>query len=97
MPRLSLLSRFALVSLVLVIGLGALMAQQLASMISQRALRSATDAAVLTTTIAVQPLLTSEDLAEGIPEAKVAALDRAVAGSRGGHGDRAHQDLARGR
>ncbi|MCY7373093.1 MAG: bifunctional diguanylate cyclase/phosphodiesterase [Spirochaetaceae bacterium] len=84
MPRLSLLSRFALVSLVLVVGLGAVMAQQLASMISQRALRSATDAAVLTTTIAVQPLLTSQDLAEAIPEAKVAALDRAVAGSRDG-------------
>jgi len=81
-PRLSLLSRFAFVSLVLVVGLGVLMAQQLASMISQRALRSATDAAVLTTTIAIQPLLTARDLADGIPAAKVAALDRAVAGSR---------------
>ena len=53
-------------------------------MISARGLESATDAAVLTTTIAMQPLLSPDDLADGLPPAKVAALDRAVRGSRGG-------------
>ena len=49
----SLLVRFAVVSLVLVVLLGVLMAKLLASMIAARGLQSATDAAVLTTTIAV--------------------------------------------
>jgi diguanylate cyclase (GGDEF)-like protein len=82
-PRLSLLQRFAGVSLVLVVVLGVLMAQLLATMVSRRALHSATDAAVLMTTVAIQPLLTTDDLANGLPAEKVAALDRAVAGSRG--------------
>jgi diguanylate cyclase (GGDEF)-like protein len=83
MRRMSLLQRFAAVSVLLVVALGGLMAAQLASMISDRALRSATDSAVLTTTIAIQPQLTAADIANGIPPAKKAALDRAVAGSRG--------------
>ena len=83
MRRLSLLQRFAAVSLVLVVVLGVLMAQLLASMISKRALQSATDAAVLTTAVAIQPLLTPEDLVDGLPPAKVAALDRAVSGAGG--------------
>jgi len=83
MRRLSLLQRFAAVSLVLVVILGILMAQLLASMISKRALQSATDAAVLTTAVAIQPLLTPEELVAGLPPAKVAALDRAVRGAGG--------------
>jgi len=82
--RLSLLTRFAVVSIVLVLALGALMAQQLALMISARALRSATDAAVLTTTIAIAPMLTPSDLASGLPATKRSALDRAIAGSQDG-------------
>jgi diguanylate cyclase (GGDEF)-like protein len=80
----SLLLRFAVVSLVLVVLLGVLMARLLASMIAERGLQSATDAAVLTTTIAIQPLLTASDLADGVPADKVEALDRAVHGSRSG-------------
>ena len=80
----SLLVRFAVVSLVLVVLLGVLMAKLLASMIAARGLQSATDAAVLTTTIAVQPLLTADDLTRTLPAAKVAALDRVVQGSRAG-------------
>jgi diguanylate cyclase (GGDEF)-like protein len=76
--------RFAVVSLLLVVLLGVLMARLLASMIAERGLQSATDAAVLTTTIAIQPLLTEGDLALGLPPDKVAALDRVVAGSRRG-------------
>ena len=93
MPLLSLLSRFALVSLVLVVGLGAVMAQQLASMISQRALRSATDAAVLTTTIAIQPLLTARDLAEGIFVGQGCRPRPGRGRLPGRHRDRAHQHL----
>jgi diguanylate cyclase (GGDEF)-like protein len=81
--RFSLLQRFAVVSLLLVVVLGVLMAQLLATMVSKRALQSATDAAVLMTAVAIQPLLTSDDLANGLPAEKVAALDRAVSGSRG--------------
>ena len=80
----SLLVRFAVVSLVLVVLLGVLMAQLLASMIAARGLQSATDAAVLTTTIAVQPLLTANDFTRELPADKVAALDRMVQGSRAG-------------
>ncbi len=76
--------RFAVVSLVLVVLLGVLMAKLLASMIAARGLQSATDAAVLTTTIAVQPLLTADDLTRKLPADKVAALDRVVQGSRAG-------------
>ncbi len=82
--RASLLVRFAVVSLVLVVVLGAALAQLLASMIAARGLESAKEAAVLTTTIAVQPLLSAEDLDHALPAAKVAALDRAVRGSRDG-------------
>ena len=53
-------------------------------MIAARGLQSATDAAVLTTTIAVQPLLTPDDLTRELPADKVAALDRVVQGSRAG-------------
>jgi diguanylate cyclase (GGDEF)-like protein len=53
-------------------------------MIADRALQAAKESAVLTTTIAIQPLLTRHDLAAGLPADKVAALDRAVHGSRGG-------------
>ncbi len=82
--RPSLLARVAAVSLVLVVALGLLLSQLLASMIAGRALQAAKDSAVLTTTIAIQPLLTRHDLATGLPADKVAALDRAVHGSRGG-------------
>jgi diguanylate cyclase (GGDEF)-like protein len=76
--------RFAIVSLVLVVVLGVLMAQLLASMIAKRALESAKDAAVLTTTIAIQPLFTPAELAKPLTPDKIAALDRAVHGSRHG-------------
>ena len=82
--RPSLLARVAAVSLVLVVALGLLLSQLLASMIAGRALQAAKESAVLTTTIAIQPLLTRQDLAGGLPPAKVAALDRAVHGSRDG-------------
>jgi hypothetical protein len=60
--RTSLLVRFAVVSLVLVVGLGILLAQLLSSMIARRGLQSATSSARLTTTIAIRPLLTKHDL-----------------------------------
>jgi diguanylate cyclase (GGDEF)-like protein len=82
--RPSLLARVAAVSLLLVVALGLLLSRLLATMIADRALQAAKESAVLTTTIAIQPLLTRHDLAAGLPADKVAALDRAVHGSRGG-------------
>ena len=82
--RTSLLTRFAAVSLVLVVALGVLMANQLSAMIARRGLAAATDAAVLTTTIAVQPMVSRADLAHGLPAEEVAALDRLVRGSHEG-------------
>ncbi|MGH8894404.1 MAG: putative bifunctional diguanylate cyclase/phosphodiesterase, partial [Actinomycetes bacterium] len=79
MRRLSLLQRFAAVSLALVLALGVLMAQLLATMISNRALEAAADAAALSASVAIQPLLAPEDLARELPAGKGAALDEAVA------------------
>jgi diguanylate cyclase (GGDEF)-like protein len=81
--RTSLLQRFAAVSVVLVVVLGVLMGQLLARMISARAVDSASDAAVLTTAVAIQPLITPAELVDGLSPQTVATLDRAVSGSRG--------------
>ena len=55
MRRFSLLQRFAATSLVLVVLLGLLMAQLLARQISHRALESASEAAQLMSSVAIQP------------------------------------------
>ena len=52
-------------------------------MVAKRALQSATDAAVLMTAVAIQPLLTQDELVNGLPAEKVAALDRVVERPRG--------------
>src|SRR4051812_36150276 len=76
--RASLLTRFAVVSLLLVLVLGLGMARLLATMITDRGLASARDAAVVSATLAVQPLLTRADLSGGpLPAPAAQALDRA--------------------
>jgi diguanylate cyclase (GGDEF)-like protein len=82
--RFSLLQRFAATSLVLVVLLGLLMAQLLARQISQRALQSASEAAQLMSSVAIQPLLTREDLVGELPADRAAALDEAVGRFSGG-------------
>jgi diguanylate cyclase (GGDEF)-like protein len=83
--RASLLTRFAVVSLLLVLVLGVLMARLLATMIAARGLASARDAAVVSTTLAVQPLLSRADLSGGpLPPAAARALDRAVRATSNG-------------
>ncbi|HET9944296.1 MAG TPA: bifunctional diguanylate cyclase/phosphodiesterase [Actinomycetes bacterium] len=84
MRRVSLLQRFAAVSLVLVVLLGVLMSQLLARQISHRALESATEAAQLMSSVAIQPLLRPEDLVRELPPDRAAALDEAVARFSGG-------------
>ncbi len=78
MRRVSLLQRFAAVSLVLIVLLGLLMSQLLARQISHRALESASDAAQLMSSVAIQPLLRPEDLVGELPADRVAALDEEV-------------------
>jgi diguanylate cyclase (GGDEF)-like protein len=81
--RGSLLVRFAAVSIVLTGLLGVLLGEVLAGMIERRGLQSATDAAVLATTVGVEPLLGEAKLTERLPAATAAALDRAVHATRG--------------
>ena len=78
MRRVSLLQRFAAVSLVLIVLLGLLMSQLLARQISHRALESASDAAQLMSSVAIQPLLRPEDLVGELPADRAAALDEEV-------------------
>jgi diguanylate cyclase (GGDEF)-like protein len=83
--RASLLTRFAVVSLLLVLILGLGMARLLATMIANRGLASARDAAVVSATLAVQPLLTRADLSGGpLPAPAARALDRAVRATSNG-------------
>jgi hypothetical protein len=83
--RASLLTRFAVVSLLLVLILGLGMARLLATMIANRGLASARDAAVVSATLAVQPLLTRADLSGGpLPAPAAQALDRAVRATSNG-------------
>ena len=72
------MQRFAAVSLVLIVLLGLLMSQLLARQISHRALESASDAAQLMSSVAIQPLLRPEDLVGELPADRVAALDEEV-------------------
>ena len=84
MRRVSLLQRFAAVSLVLIVLLGLLMSQLLARQISHRALESASDAAQLMSSVAIQPLLSPGDLVGELPADRAAALDEAVGRFSGG-------------
>jgi len=61
MRRLSLVTRFAAVSLTLVVLLGIALSQVLSSLIERRALESAKQAAILSVAVGIQPLLQGED------------------------------------
>ncbi|MGZ4609051.1 MAG: putative bifunctional diguanylate cyclase/phosphodiesterase [Actinomycetes bacterium] len=84
MRRWSLLTRFAAVSLVLVVLLGAALSQVLSTLITRRGLESAKQAAVLTTAVGIQPLLASHDLRQRLPAATLRTLDGALRGSLSG-------------
>jgi diguanylate cyclase (GGDEF)-like protein len=79
--RWSLLTRFAVVSLTLVVLLGVALSQVLASLIARRALESAKQAAILSVAVGIQPLLAGEDLSGPLSGSATAKLDSALRGS----------------
>jgi diguanylate cyclase (GGDEF)-like protein len=79
--RLSLLTRFAAVSLTLVVLLGIALSQVLSSLIERRALESAKQAAILSVAVGIQPLLGDEDLSGPLSGDAMTKLDRALSGS----------------
>jgi diguanylate cyclase (GGDEF)-like protein len=79
--RLSLLTRFAAVSLTLVVLLGLALSQVLSSLIERRALESAKQAAILGVAVGIAPLLQGEDLAGPLSGDATGRLDRALVGS----------------
>jgi diguanylate cyclase (GGDEF)-like protein len=81
MRRLSLVTRFAAVSLTLVLLLGFALSQVLSSLIERRALESAKQAAMLSVAVGIQPLLGDEDLSGPLSGDVTAKLDRALSGS----------------
>jgi diguanylate cyclase (GGDEF)-like protein len=78
MRRLSLLQRFAVVSLLLVLLIGIVLTRLLSHLVSERALQSAADAAALSAAVAIQPLIAEDDLVHRLPAETVAALDETV-------------------
>jgi diguanylate cyclase (GGDEF)-like protein len=79
--RLSLLTRFAAVSLTLVVLLGIALSQVLSSLIERRALESAKQAAILSVAVGIQPLLGDEDLSGPLSSDATDKLDHALSGS----------------
>jgi diguanylate cyclase (GGDEF)-like protein len=81
MRRLSLVTRFAAVSLTLVVLLGIALSQVLSSLIERRALESAKQTAILSVAVGIQPLLQGEDLSGPLSGDATDKLDRALRGS----------------
>jgi len=78
---LSLVTRFAAVSLTLVVLLGIALSQVLSSLIERRALESAKQAAILSVAVGIQPLLGDEDLSGPLSSDATDKLDHALSGS----------------
>ena len=77
-PRLGLLGKFALASLLPIVVLGVVLAHYLAGQIESRALANARQGAVLSSRLGIQPLLTPTDLRDGLTPDRFAAFDRAI-------------------
>jgi diguanylate cyclase (GGDEF)-like protein len=78
---LSLVTRFAAVSLTLVVLLGIALSQVMSSLIERRALESAKQAAILSVAVGIQPLLGGEDLSGPLSSDATDKLDHALSGS----------------
>jgi signal transduction histidine kinase len=70
-----LLARFGLFSLVPVVGLGVVLGQMLSSTVTQRAYDGANERAQLLARLAVQPVLTPQDMAGSIPSDRLDLID----------------------
>jgi diguanylate cyclase (GGDEF)-like protein len=79
-PRVGLLGKFAVASAVPVVVLGIVLANYLGNQIHDRTLRSSVQAADLTVRLGIEPHLTRDALAHGLPAAQARALDDAVRG-----------------
>ena len=77
-PRIGLLGKFALASALPLAALGLVLAHSIKEQIESRALDNAREAAVLSSRLGVQPMLTPADLENGLSPAKLESLDRAL-------------------
>src|SRR3712207_5689844 len=75
----SLLTRFAVVSLVLTVAVGAVLSSLLSDAIAERAREQAEWTAIVTVRLGLQPQLTPEDLADGFDAGRLARVEQAVA------------------
>lgn len=80
MRKLSLLQKFALVSILPMVLLGIVLARALESQIRERALANAVDAAQLIATLGIQPQLVGADLSDGLSSEHIEELDEALGG-----------------
>jgi diguanylate cyclase (GGDEF)-like protein len=74
----SLLARFGVVSLLLTIAVGTVLASVLSTSIEDRARQQAEDAALMAVRLGLQPQLTRDDLAAGFDADRLAAVEQAV-------------------
>jgi len=77
-PRLGLLGTFGLASALPIALLGIALGHYLTGQTQRRALSNARQAALLTSRLGVQPLLTPADLRNGLPPERFEVLDRAL-------------------
>ena len=77
-PRLSLLARFGLLSLIPIVGLGLLLARDMRHGMEQEALNDGRMVAKLTARLRIQPLLQGEDLSKPLAPAHVERLTQTL-------------------
>ncbi|HEY3722794.1 MAG TPA: bifunctional diguanylate cyclase/phosphodiesterase [Acidimicrobiia bacterium] len=80
---MSLVLRFALLSLAVTIALGVVLTESSARATARRSLDSARDSVVLVSRLGIQPQLTPSGLAHGLGPAEVANLDRVLRSDEG--------------
>ena len=81
---LGALARFGLLALVPVVALGAVLARELNVNIQQRYLDSARTTGALITQVGVQPLLTAQEVSDGLTAAQIADIDNKLQGAEAG-------------
>jgi diguanylate cyclase (GGDEF)-like protein len=77
-PRLSLLGQFSLLSLILIVSLGGVLATVLESQIERRALANAEQLARVTAQVGVAPQLMARDLSRPMSKLRLSQLDTAL-------------------
>jgi len=78
LPRLSLLGKFALVSLIPIVVLGLVLAKTLQVQIRNQALTSARQLAALVARLDIQPQLKPDDLSQGLTQERLQRVDQAL-------------------